>query len=298
MKNGRALEFNFSRLERSSFLITVQLRQNKDWEFWTLITSDRHWDNPKSDWDLQKKHLEQAKQRGAAIIDAGDFFCLMQGKWDKRSNKSAIRPEHNNDHYLDSVIDTAADFFEPYAHLFTVIATGNHEQAIANRYETNMIERFASVLNDRTGSHVCNGGFSGFVRFRFHTREGAKGSRFIRKTLHFDHGYGGGGPVTADMIQSSRRAMYLPDADFIIHGHTHDQWHRTYARKRLGENGKIYHDTQEHIKVGTYKDGYADGFSSWEATKGMPPKPLGAWWIRFYYDRKSETILHEVIRAQ
>jgi hypothetical protein len=44
-------------------------------EFWYLLTADRHWDNPDSDWDLQIKHLKEARERDAMVIDVGDFFC-------------------------------------------------------------------------------------------------------------------------------------------------------------------------------------------------------------------------------
>lgn len=292
------IEWTFERSARSAFVLRIPFQRRSGWEAKILVTSDQHWDNPKSDHALQLEHLEQAAALGAPVLSAGDFFCLMQGKYDKRSNKSALRPEHQTDNYLDSVIETAVDFFAPYAKLFTVILTGNHEAAIQQRHETNMIDRFCGAINTRTGSHVHNGGFSSFIKVMF--EEGSNASRPHRfsRVIHVDHGYGGGGPVTADMIQSSRRAMYLPDADIIIHGHTHDQWVREYARKRLSRDGQIYHDVQTHVKVASYKDGYSDGHSSWEATKGMPPKPLGAYWLRFYWDTKKDRVFHEVIRAQ
>lgn len=89
--------------------------------------SDIHWDNPKCDWDLLKRHLDYCLQESIPMVFNGDTFCLMQGKWDPRGTKSDIRPEHNNIRYLDSIIETAVDFFSPYAHLITVIGYGNHE---------------------------------------------------------------------------------------------------------------------------------------------------------------------------
>ena len=74
--------------------ITIEGKGRKAWDQWVLLSSDRHWDNPKSNRGLQKRHLELAKERKAIIIDNGDLFCLMQGRYDPRGNKSAIRPEH------------------------------------------------------------------------------------------------------------------------------------------------------------------------------------------------------------
>lgn len=229
------------------------------------------------------------------MLSAGDVLCLMQGKYDRRANKSALRPEHRVDNYLDAVINTATDFFSPYAHNIVMLATGNHESSIAERYETNMIDRLVGAINNKTGAHVYSGGFSGWVVFQFFCR----GKSLGRVNLHYDHGYGGGGPVTADMIQHQRRAVYLPDADIICSGHTHDQWVREFARVRLEKSGKIWHDIQTHIKLPSYKDEYKDGYGGWAvASKGMPPKPIGAWWLRFYYDSSLNKICYQTIRAQ
>lgn len=61
-----------------------------------------HWDNPKCDRETLKKHLEYCKKNSIPIMFNGDLFCLMQGRGDRRGNKSDIRPEHNNARYLDS----------------------------------------------------------------------------------------------------------------------------------------------------------------------------------------------------
>ena len=71
------------------------------------MLSDIHWDNPKCDWKLLKKDLDYCVQESIPIMINGDMFCLMQGRGDNRRNKSDIRPEHNNAHYLDSIVETA-----------------------------------------------------------------------------------------------------------------------------------------------------------------------------------------------
>lgn len=91
------------------------------------MMSDLHWDNPKCDWELLKRDLDYCVSENIPIVFNGDFFCLMQGKGDRRGNKSDIRPEHNNAKYLDSIVETAVEWFAPYAHLMTVIGYGNHE---------------------------------------------------------------------------------------------------------------------------------------------------------------------------
>ena len=143
----------------------LKTSQEKD-AFWVLLSFDRHHDNPKSDNVMEKRHLEQAREKNAIIIDGGDLFCAMQGKYDPRSDKRDLKPEHQTGDYLDKLVSTAADFYGPYADLFAIMAPGNHETAISKRHETNLTERLVTMMNDRHGSKVHVGGFSGWVKFQ------------------------------------------------------------------------------------------------------------------------------------
>ena len=252
-----------------------------NWEQWFLLTSDRHWDNPKSDWELQKKHLEQARERNAGIIDCGDFFCAMQGKYDPRSSKADIREEHKVPEYLDALVDTASDFFLPYADQFIVIARGNHEASILKRQETDLIERLTTQVKYRTSHRIHNGGYSGFVRFSLTdpTTNRVCGRTLI---LHYSHGAGGGGPVTKGVIKTARKAVYLPDPHIVISGHIHESWKVDLMRLRLGKKA-TYHDKQTHLCIPTYKEEFKDGYDGWHVERGAPPKPIGAYWMRLFF---------------
>jgi hypothetical protein len=219
----------------------------------------------------------------------------MQGKYDKRSSKNDIRPEHNTGNYLDALVDTAAGYFAPYAGQLVVVASGNHEEAIAKNHETNLIERLVARLNAGGKASVSHGGFSGWVFFRFRP---AKGGSWRTIKLHYDHGYGGGGPVTRDTIQSSRRAVYLPDADIVASGHTHDEWRLPIARKRISDKGVPFVDEQLHIKCPTYKEEYGDGFGGWHVRRGAPPKPIGAIWLKFTWSGKYDRIIFDALAAK
>lgn len=85
------------------------------WEQWVLLRSDVHHDNPKCDQKLEKKHLDQAKEYNAIIIDNGDLFCAMQGKYDKRASKDADATRddadgHNRQQYA-IVLSTVKELF-------------------------------------------------------------------------------------------------------------------------------------------------------------------------------------------
>ncbi len=263
------------------------------WEQWYLLSSDRHWDNPHSDWTLQKTHLDTARERNAKILDFGDLFCVMQGKYDRRSSKTDLRAEHQVDNYLDAVVNTAVDWFSPYADMFALIAEGNHESAIRRHHETDLIERFVTTLNYKNGTELTKGLYTGYVRFRFKRANSSE-----RKTpimLNFTHGYGGGGPVTRGVIQTNRKAVYLPDAQICVSGHIHESWQVSIPRERVNHLGKIYLDEQEHICLPTYKEEYLAG-ENYHRERGRPPKPLGAWFLRFYCENMK--IKHEFIRAK
>jgi hypothetical protein len=240
-----------------------------------LLMSDVHWDNPKCRRDKLAEHLKEAVEHDAPILDAGDFFCAMQGKWDKRSNKSDLRPEHQNAQYLDSLVDTAASFWKPYQHLLTLRGQGNHETAIIKRHETNLTERLVERLKGQGASSVMLGGYTGYVVFNVNAN-----GRIRPFKMHYHHGHGGGGPVTRGVIQSNRHAVYLSDADIVWSGHTHDSWHVPIARVRLNHNcTKIEHTRQVHLSTAGYKDEYADGYGGWHMERGGPPKPIGAVWL-------------------
>jgi UDP-2,3-diacylglucosamine pyrophosphatase LpxH len=248
---------------------------------------------------MMKAHLDEALGRDAAILSCGDTFDVMNGKYDKRASKAACRPEHQVDNYLDALVQTGADWFAPYARNHVMFGVGNHESVIKVKWETDLIERFIGLLNARSGVTVYNGSFSGWVRFAFTTRAGTRGDAVKHSvSLHYDHGYGGAAPVTEDMIQHQRRSVYLPDADIVISGHTHGAFVSERARVRLNKAGQVVQDIQTHIKLSSYKDDYGKGTGGWASEKGLPPKPLGAWWLRFFWSGRHKAVIYEVIRAK
>ncbi len=133
-------------------------------EQWAFLSSDWHWDNPKSRWDLIERDLKFAQEVGAMVISAGDLFCAMQGKYDKRSSKDSLRPEHMAGSYLDKLVDTATEFLAPYRDVMGLITLGNHETAIYNRHETCLITRLVERLR-MMGSPCKRGGYNGWVQF-------------------------------------------------------------------------------------------------------------------------------------
>lgn len=276
---------------RNVVTVHVDAKARNNWEQWVLLRTDAHHDNPHCRQDLEKKHLDQARERNAIIIDNGDLFCAMQGKYDKRSSKDSLRPEHQNGRYLDSLVDTAAEFYRPYADLFAVLGKGNHETAISKTHETDLTDRLAAELRRDGKSNVLSSGYGGWVRFAFDFGN----CKFRQsKLLHHYHGCGGGGPVTRGVIMTNRMAVFNPDPEIIFTGHTHDEWMLTIQRHRLSAAGVPYQDEQLHIRAPGYKDEWDDGSGGFPVEKQHGPKALGAAWLRFTYQDQTKTSRRQV----
>lgn len=283
-------------LSRNVLTVRIDV-ENVDWHQDFLLRSDVHHDHPKCDQELETKHLDEAVERNAGVIDAGDCFCAMQGKSDRRSSKSALREEHKRKDYLDALVETAGKFYAPYAQNILVFGEGNHESAVKDKLETDLTTRLVERLNVglelRQHPHrVQRGGYGGWVRFLFTVH---KTKRF-QKVLHYFHGTGGGGPVTRGVIQTNRMAVFNPDADVILTGHTHDEWIVPIARHRINTAGTVYHDEQLHVRTPGYKDEWGDGYGGWSVEKMLGPKPKGAAWLRFTCE--DNAIRTEVTRAK
>lgn len=275
---------------RNISVVRVPYKNRLDQRF--LLTADRHWDNPLSDWEMQRRHLEQAKKHKAGVIDIGDFFCAMQGKFDKRASKSSVRSEHQVDDYLDSLVRTAVKWFTPYAKQFIMIGMGNHETKILKNHEMNLTNNLVTGMNEH-GSKIYNGGYSGWVVFELFNE---KTKKIDVVKLWYIHGYGGGGPVTRGVIQSNRKAVYLPDAHIVLSGHTHDEWIVPISRTRISDQYQHVVDEQIHVQVPTYKDEYADGYGGWHIETGKPPKPTGALWLCF--NNETGKVSFDFLRAK
>jgi hypothetical protein len=248
-------------------------------DFQIAMLSDIHWDNPKCDWDVLKSHLDYFKKNNIPVMVNGDFFCLMQGRGDNRRNKSDIRPEHNNFRYLDSIVETAVEWWTPYADILTVIGYGNHETGVIKWQETDILQRFVDLLNLKCGTNVQVGGYGGWLVFKVGTRN------LVTYKVKYFHGSGGGGIVTKGAINLTRALELYEDFDVFTMGHIHENASRNDVRDMIQHNSSQgYHIKHRQIHLmltGTYKEEYEDGHHGWHVERGAPPKPIGGRILRF-----------------
>ncbi len=265
---------------------TVVIDAHAGWEQWLCLHADNHHDSLTCNQELEREHLEEAKRRDAWIIFTGDFSDAMQGKFDPRRSYDFLRPEFKGEDYYDRIVRYNTAFLEPYAANILLLGDGNHEMAVLKNANTNLNDRIISHLNERTGSHIVHGGYGGWVRFLFNSAGIPKCS----VKLKYFHGSGGEAPVTRGAIQTNRQAVYLPDADIVVNGHSHNSYHIPISRERLSGKGRLYFDIQHHIRVPGYSQSYGDGSGGWEVSRGGVPKPIGCAWVRLRWNASNQTV--------
>ena len=255
--------------------LTTEFAYKSDEPIELLLASDVHFDNPKCRRDIFFRHLNEAKKRGAKVAIFGDLFCLMQGKYDPRRSKKDIRPEHNKANYLDAVIDDTATQLEPYADTIVFVSEGNHETAILKNCETDILERFVAVFNDRYGAKVVKGGYRGWIIIRRNISPNS--DRTSSYKMYYHHGYGGGGEMTKGILQHSRMNMHIENADAIIMGHVHEQYIQIGCTEYFDCNSNTVKTRDVYnIRTACYKDEFGDSNGGFHIERGRAPKPLGA----------------------
>ena len=286
VKRG-GVPFTVTRESRNIHTVTLEGEgRTAEWDF--LLTSDRHHDNPHCKRDLELKHLDEAAERRAGILDFGDMGCLMQGRYDPRRARKGVHEEDADaPDYLDSVVKHAAEFYAPYASQFVVVGRGNHEESVLKANDTDYTERVCERMSMLSGHRVLAGGYGGWVRFQYQANNERYGL-----LLKYFHGAGGAPLMSHGTLQVRRQAAIIPDADVICTGHIHKRWIVPIARERLqSDRGgvRVIHDQQFHVCCGSYKDAYGDGYGGWEVMKGMPPdQSMGGVWMRLVLEKKSE----------
>lgn len=249
-----------------------------------LLISDLHWDNPHCDRGLLKNHLDEAVKRNAAIILNGDTYCCMGGKYDRRADKSLIRPEHNTDRYFDAIVDTSVEWFAPYAKNILLIGYGNHETAIIKHGETDLLQRFVSTINYATGSAIQVGGYGGTIDIRV-LHDTIRGVNFV---VHYFHGHSGGGAVSRGVIHDQRLLAGTEGYDLTWMGHVHELYYHQNMIHRYERSTKTLLQKPVHqLRTATYKEEWDGGYMGFHTERGRGPKPLGGYWLKLETSRNA-----------
>lgn len=229
-----------------------------------FFTSDVHFDSVYCDRKAFFQHMDYAEKQGAKVCIFGDFFDAMNGRFDPRRDMSMLRPEYRRADYYDFVVNDAIEKLKKYKDNILIVTAGNHEMSVLKNANTFLSDRLTKGLG------CLHGAYGGWINIKFEI----KGNRGVTRIKYF-HGAGGEAPVTRGVIQTNRQAVYLPDADIVVNGHSHNAFWVPITRERVSIQGVQYFDTQHHVRTPGYMSSYGDGTTGWEVTRGGVPKPLG-----------------------
>lgn len=243
----------------------VTIIKSEESEFRIFVASDIHFDSVYCNRYQFFKDLDYALEMNCDIYINGDFFDAMQGRFDPRRDMSQLRPEYRRADYYDYIVKDAANFLLPYANRIIMISKGNHELSVLKNANTDLLVRLCEILS--TEEHdVLIGEYGGIIMMNY--------EKSIVPIKYF-HGSGGEAPVTRGAIQTNRQAVFLPDFQVILNGHSHNSYWIPISRERVTNSGVHYFDIQHHVRTPGYKMDYGDGTTGWEVTRGGVPKPVG-----------------------
>lgn len=238
-----------------------------------FFSSDVHFDSIFCDRKTFFSDLDEAVRQNAKIGIIGDFFDALNGRVDPRRDADLLRQEYKCSNYYDAILDDAVNKLSKYAKHISIITPGNHEKAVLKFANTYLSDRLVNGLNAK-GGNILHGGYGGWVKVKMNN----KGIRGCANIKYF-HGSGGEAPVTRGAIQTNRQAVYLPDADIVINGHSHNAYWIPITRERISDQGKVYFDIQHHLRTPGYMASYGDGSGGWEVERGGVPKPTGGCFV-------------------
>lgn len=223
---------------------------------------DVHYGNTNCDVNAVKKYLAEDNDNNTYIIGGGDLMDSIVVT-DKRYRKSADAAE--GEAIVDESIDGVEKILKPYKDKIIGLASGNHEDTILLRANSDPTARLCKRLECK------NLGYSGLIRLIFRESDG----RGRTVTIRYHHGWGGGSRTQgADLTKYSKDLAYW-DADIFLYGHVH----RKQADRvpRLGLSGEVLVSKPKMECIcGTFLKTYSKGIRATYSEKaGYPPVEVG-----------------------
>lgn len=177
---------------------TLRLRERPDR---INLISDCHYESASTDLDALRRDLE----RPGRILLGGDIFdAIYPG--DKRWTPTTLRREfRDTDDIVGAVLESAAEFFAPYADRVDMVAPGNHEARLRDKINADLVLELARRLRVNTAP------YAGLIQY--------PGLR-----IGYWHGSGGGTSPEAALRQSRRLMDVAERLDVAWTGHRHQRF--------------------------------------------------------------------------
>jgi predicted phosphodiesterase len=267
--------------------LEARFKYNKDNQnFNFFLCSDIHIDNPKCQKQKFIDDLKRCQDAQGAFIIFGDYFCLMQGKKDRRGHKTAIG-DFKVDDYFDAVIQYGKEVLMPFKDNFICVTDGNHETSILNHMEINPLKMLVREMGLKPEEQHLP--YMGYIDLVF---EQMAGGGIRRQRIFYDHG-GYHGEVSKGTLAVQRYAAMSNNADIVCSGDTHHRWCLTHQFYDVNAAGKTFIRDQLHLKCGTYKEEFGSG-SGWAVEKIKAPKGIGGLTLNISVGGAESSIKREV----
>jgi hypothetical protein len=215
--------------------------------------SDLHIGHPRHQAELLAEDLKEAADLECHIMLLGDLNDLIL-HCDPRATPSQLGQE---DALLNTAVRETTEVLRPYVDLIDMICVGNHETAVLKHRSYDFV---LAVIQELQGyrtreNRIYHGGYRGFFRIQF-----LRGHWRASQTWYYDHGRGGGAPVTKGMIDLSR-IMKDWEADVYWMGHKHHSISDDDAElRRLNAQGNI----EVRRRLGFFTAGYANAIVEYD----------------------------------
>lgn len=103
--------------------------------------------------------------------------------------------------------------------------------------------------------------------------------------------------MTLGTIQGQRSRAIIEGADLMLSGHDHNSVTLDVVKVRLNGNNREELRPLFQVMIPTYLDDYQQRVG-WSKEKRHPPKPKGAYWVRFWMHGHNAPLDMEVLRAR
>jgi hypothetical protein len=247
-------------------------------EFDIIWFADAHLDSNKSKVDFLHKILKENPK--AFIIFGGDNHDLMQGKLDKRNDKSALKPDLKSSDYWNQLVNlTRKEIIDRYKDRIICWNTGNHETGALRNLEFDYLDFLLD--NGRLGNRLYT---SGYIIVKYKTT-----TAYISYPIYFQHAPPSGGGRSKGMLSVDLLLGQRPDAKAIITEHIHQTWIHPETVERLGSKNKLHYQTVWFIQAPTLKaehEGPKLGFFHEKLRRGA--NTIGAIKLKFKLINKHE----------
>lgn len=226
---------------------------------------DIHYGAVACDESALRRDLDQVDEF-TYIIGGGDWLDSIIVADRKRYRKSGDSSDPGTDDIIDQQVDRMYEIVKPYKSQILGLSTGNHEDNITIRCNTNPIKRLCKILE------VPFLSYSSLTKLSFRENDG-RGRTVVIRT---HHGWGGGSrTMGADLTKFSRDVGFW-EADIFLYGHVHKKQNDRVPR--LGLSGmQLISRPKVMVLCGTYLKTFLPGENpSYSEKEGYPPNEIGA----------------------